>query len=84
MIALVSAPTNLGLRPPLRGSVPGADKAPAALREAGLFRRMIDAGARDAGVVLSGRYVDDDDTRADGHVRNEKAMVHLHDASLPV
>lgn len=75
MIALVSAPTNLGLRPPRRGSVPGADKAPEALREAGLFRRVIENGARDAGVVLSGRYVDDDDTRGVGQVRNEEAMV---------
>jgi len=75
MIALVSAPTNLGLRPPQRGSVPGADKAPEALREAGLFRRFMDGGASDAGVVLGGRYVDDDDTRADGQVRNEAAMV---------
>jgi len=76
MIALVSAPTNLGLRPPQGGSVPGADKAPEALREAGLFRRFMKEGARDAGVVLSGRYVDDDDTRAVGHVRNEKAMMN--------
>jgi arginase len=76
MIALISAPTNLGLRPPLCGSVPGTDKAPEALREVGLFRELISQGARDAGIVLSGRYVDDDDTRADGHVRNEPAMVN--------
>lgn len=75
MIALVSAPTNLGLRPPERGSVPGADKAPSALREAGLYRRLEAAGAREAGVVLAGRYLDDDDTRPSGHVRNEAEMV---------
>lgn len=75
MIALISAPTNLGLRPPERGSVPGADKAPSALREAGLFRRLEAAGARDAGVVLAGRYLDDDDTRPSGHVRNEAGIV---------
>ncbi|MFJ2367949.1 arginase family protein [Microbacterium sp. NPDC087665] len=75
MIALLSAPTNLGLRPPQRGSVPGADKAPEALREAGLFRRLLAGGARDAGVVLAGRYLDDDDVRPVGHVRNETAMV---------
>lgn len=75
MIALISAPTNLGLRPPERGSVPGVDKAPSALREAGLFHRLEAAGARDAGVVLAGRYLDDDDTRPSGHVRNEAVMV---------
>lgn len=75
MIALISAPTNLGLRPPVRGSVPGASKAPEAFREAGLFRELMRRGAHDAGVVLAGRYVDDDNTRADGHVRNEAAMV---------
>jgi arginase len=75
VIALLSAPSNLGLRPPRRGSVPGTAKAPDALREAGLFQRFADAGAVDAGVVLSGRYVDDDSTRPAGHVRNEAAMV---------
>ena len=34
MIALLSAPSNLGLRPPQPGSVPGTAKAPEALREA--------------------------------------------------
>ncbi|GIT78873.1 arginase [Leifsonia sp. LS1] len=75
MIALVSAPTNLGLRPPQPGSVPGADKAPEALREAGLFGRLLASGARDAGAIVAGRYVDDDETRAPGHVRNEEALV---------
>jgi arginase len=55
--------------------VPGAGKAPEALREAGLHRRLGEGGAIDAGVVLSGRYVDDDDTRAAGHVRNEAGLV---------
>ncbi|UAJ79160.1 arginase family protein [Leifsonia sp. ZF2019] len=75
MIALVSAPTNLGLRPPQPGSVPGADKAPEALREAGLFGRLLASGARDAGAIVAGRYRDDDGTRAPGHVRNEEALV---------
>jgi arginase len=75
VIALISAPTNLGLRPPQPGSVPGADKAPAAFREAGLFARLASHGARGAGVVLAGRYVDDDGTRSPGHVRNEAALV---------
>ncbi|MFE6994808.1 arginase family protein [Microbacterium sp. NPDC057659] len=74
MIALVSAPSNLGLRPPERGAVPGAAKAPEALREAGLHQRMQRAGAVDAGVVLPGRYVEDEG-RAPGAPRNLEAMV---------
>jgi arginase len=59
MLALISAPSNLGLRPPQPGSVPGTAKAPEALREAGLHSRLAAAGAVDVGVVLPGRYVDD-------------------------
>ena len=75
MITLLAAPSNLGLRPPVRGSVPGTAKAPEAFREAGLFERFIDRGAEDAGVVLPGRYLDDDATRPPGHVRNEAAII---------
>jgi len=75
MIELISAPTNLGLRPPQPGSVPGTAKAPEALRAAGLFARFETLGARDGGIVLPGRYVDDDATRQPGHVRNEAAMI---------
>ena len=57
-MALVSAPSNLGLRPPQPTSVPGCAKAPG-LREAGLFQRLAEFGAVDAGVVLPGRYADD-------------------------
>ena len=57
--ALLSAPSNLGLRPPQPGSVPGCAKAPEALREAGLHRRFAAVGATDAGVVLPGRFADD-------------------------
>jgi arginase len=74
VIALVAAPTNLGLRPPQPSSVPGCAKAPEALREAGLHSRLVEAGAIDAGVVLSGRYVDDADPAA-GRVRNQDALV---------
>jgi arginase len=73
MIALLSAPTNLGLRPPVRGTVPGAAKAPEALREAGLYSRF--AGAVDLGVVLPGRYLDDDATREPGRVRNQGTLI---------
>jgi arginase len=75
VIALLAAPSNLGLRPPQPGAVPGTAKAPEALREAGLHRRLEAAGAVDAGVVLPGRYVDDDATRPTGWVRNEAALV---------
>lgn len=75
MITLLSAPSNLGLRPPEPGSVPGAAKAPEALREAGLYDRFAALGATDAGVVLPGRYVDDDAVRPADHVRNEAAFV---------
>lgn len=75
MIAIVAAPTNLGLRPLVRGTVPGTAKAPEALREAGLHARLQGAGAIDAGVVLPGRYVDDDATRSPGRVRNQDALV---------
>ena len=74
VIAIVSAPTNLGLRPPQPGSVPGCAKAPEALREAGLHARLLAAGATDAGVVLPGRYVDDADP-ASGRVRNQDALI---------
>ncbi|HTE70353.1 MAG TPA: arginase family protein [Actinomycetes bacterium] len=70
----MAAPTNLGLRPPQPSSVPGCAKAPEALREAGLHSRLVEAGAVDAGVVLSGRYVDDADPAA-GRVRNQDALV---------
>lgn len=75
MISLLSAPSNLGLRPPEPGSVPGAAKAPEALRDAGLFTRFAALGASDSGVVLAGRYIDDDATRPAGRVRNERAMI---------
>lgn len=74
-IALLSAPTDLGLRPPEPGGVPGTGKAPEALREAGLHRRLLESGAVDAGVVLPGRYVDDDATRGLDVVRNQAALI---------
>jgi arginase len=74
VIAVIAAPTNLGLRPPQPGSVPGCAKAPEALREAGLHAVLLGAGAIDAGVVLAGRYVDYGDP-ASGRVRNQDALV---------
>ncbi|WP_350271692.1 arginase family protein [Frondihabitans sucicola] len=57
------------------GFVGGSIVERTALREAGLVDRLVAAGGRDAGVVLPGRCVDDDATRAFGHVRNEDAIV---------
>ncbi|MDP4511090.1 arginase family protein [Nonomuraea sp. G32] len=51
---VLDAPSNLGLRPPAPGAVPGCYKAPWALRNAGLVRRL---GAADAGAVVPPRYV---------------------------
>ena len=74
MIAVLSAPTNLGLRPPEPSSVPGCAKAPEALREAGLHTRLAAVGAVEAGVVLPARYADDADPSA-GRLRNQEALV---------
>lgn len=47
-IVVLDAPSNLGLRPPQPGSVPGVYKLAGALRDQGLLARL---GARDGGVV---------------------------------
>jgi hypothetical protein len=73
-IALIGAPSNLGLRPPEPGSVPGTAKAPEALREAGLHARLIASGARDAGTVLAPRYRDDL-RPGTARLRNQDAIV---------
>ena len=69
--SLISAPSNLGLRPPQPGSVPGTRKAPEALREAGLHDGL---KIPDLGVVLPPRYVDDLDP-AVPRLRNQDAIV---------
>jgi arginase len=76
-ITLLSAPSNLGLRPPQPSSVPGCAKAPEALREAGLHRALAASapgGATDGGVVLPGRYADDAEPGS-GRLRNQDAIV---------
>ena len=70
--AVVAAPSNLGLRPPEQGSVPGCGKAPEALREAGLHAGLLRMGASEAGVILPGRYRDD---VAPGRLRNQAAIL---------
>src|SRR6188474_1640475 len=52
-IAILDAPSNLGLRPPTATSVPGCAKAPGALRDQGLVGRL---GARDAGCHTPPRF----------------------------
>ncbi|NUR47665.1 MAG: arginase family protein [Hamadaea sp.] len=62
-IAVLDAPTNLGLRPPTATSVPGCAKAPGALRDHGLVDRL---GARDAGCLTPPRYDPGDWRPGDG------------------
>ncbi|MBB5872108.1 arginase [Allocatelliglobosispora scoriae] len=62
-IAVLDAPTNLGLRPPTETSVPGCAKAPGALRDRGLLTRL---GARDAGCLTPPRYDPGDWRPGDG------------------
>jgi len=53
-LVLLDAPSNLGLRPPAEGAVPGCYKTPGVLRDLGILDRL---GASDGGVVTPGRYV---------------------------
>lgn len=62
-IAVLDAPTNLGLRPPTPTSVPGCGKAPGALRDQGLLGRL---RARDAGCLTPSRYDPGDWRPGDG------------------
>ncbi|GAA2825291.1 arginase family protein [Crossiella cryophila] len=62
-IAVLDAPSNLGLRPPAPGAVPGCAKAPGALRDAGLLSRI---NARDAGCLVAPRYDRGDWREGDG------------------
>lgn len=62
-IAVLDAPTNLGLRPPTATSVPGCAKAPGALRDHRLVDRL---SARDAGCLTPPRYDPGDWRPGDG------------------
>ena len=62
-IALLDAPSNLGLRPPTPTSVPGCAKAPGALRDQGLVSRL---RARDAGCLTPPRFDPGDWRPGDG------------------
>jgi arginase len=52
-VVLVDAPSNLGLRPPVPGTVPGCYKLAGALRDQRLVERL---RAREGGVVVPPRY----------------------------
>ena len=67
-VVLVDAPSNLGLRPPAPGVVPGVYKLSGALREQGLLARL-EAG--EGGVVVAPRYLPDCDGKT---VRNGPAI----------
>jgi arginase len=54
--SVIDAPSNLGLRPPEPGVVPGVYKLAGALRDCGLVPRI---GAEDDGVVTPPRYLPD-------------------------
>jgi arginase len=52
-LVVIDAPSNLGLRPPAEGTVPGCYKLAGALREQRLVQRL---GAYEGGVVVPPRY----------------------------
>ncbi|MGA8117587.1 MAG: arginase family protein, partial [Actinocatenispora sp.] len=62
-MAVLDAPSNLGLQPPTPGSVPGCAKAPGALRDHNLVARL---AAADAGCVTPPRYDPGDWRPGDG------------------
>ncbi|RSM84766.1 arginase family protein [Kibdelosporangium aridum] len=69
-IVVLDAPSNLGLRMPAPGVVPGCYKLAGALRDQGLLHRL---GASDAGYVVPPRYDISDWSPGDG-VFNASAM----------
>jgi arginase len=73
-LGVLSAPSNLGLRPPEPSVVPGTCRAPEALRDGGLHARLAQIGATDLGVVLPGRYRDDFQ-RGVERLRNQASIV---------
>ncbi|NEA35207.1 arginase family protein [Streptomyces sp. SID13031] len=67
---VLDGPSNLGLRPPAPGTVPGCYKLAGAIRDQGFARRI---GARDAGCVTPPRYDRGEWKPGDG-VFNSEAM----------
>src|SRR5438067_1139607 len=72
-IAVLDAPSNLGLRPPTATSVPGCAKAPGALRDHGLVTRL---HAHDAGCVTAPRYDPGDWRPGDGVAHAEAVAAY--------
>lgn len=72
-IAILDAPSNLGLRPPTQGSVPGCAKAPGALRDHGLVARL---AARDAGCLTPPRYDPGDWRPGDGVCQADRVAAY--------
>ncbi|GIM91551.1 arginase family protein [Paractinoplanes toevensis] len=72
-IAVLDAPSNLGLRPPTATSVPGCAKAPGALRDHGLLTRL---HARDAGCLTPPRYDPGDWRPGDGVAHAEQIAAY--------
>jgi arginase len=68
-VVVLDAPSNLGLRPPAPGAVPGVYKLAGALRDK---RLLVGLGAADGGVVIPPRYRSQWEP-GDG-VRNEPAI----------
>jgi len=62
-LVVLDAPSNLGLRPPAPGTVPGCYKLAGALREQRIVQRL---GAREGGVVVPPRYDRGDWQEGDG------------------
>lgn len=62
-IVVIDAPSNLGLRPPAPGTVPGCYKLAGALREQRIVQRL---GACEGGVVVPPRYDRGDWREGDG------------------
>jgi arginase len=62
-IVVVDAPSNLGLRPPAPGTVPGCHKLAGALREQRIVQRL---NAAEGGVVVPPRYDRGDWQEGDG------------------
>ncbi|MFE7649634.1 arginase family protein [Streptomyces phaeoluteigriseus] len=91
-LVVLDAPSNLGLRPPVPGTVPGCHKLAGALREQRIVQRL---GALEGGVVVPPRYDRGDWKEGDG-VFNAAALAsytrrladrverHVRDGDFPV
>lgn len=75
-VALIDAPSNLGLRPPADGASPGVYKLAGALRDNGLLDGL---GALDGGVVVAPRY--SAVWQPGDGVRNERAIERYSSSS---